>query len=284
MNLALSCYKSAVEEDDNDAEAKVKLAEFCLFEVSHIYDPNSEEHLENQEIVIALLKQASVLKSSEAYFLLGQLAGVENMTDFSTPCAQIQLYLRAAELGSMAVLKHIANFYFKYKKNLEDLVWWYWWAKHYDPQYTNDEIAEYIQNDELSAMVYQKMTEENTCYHITMDENDRRLYDDVHALWFKEALKIFYRDKLRSTHVTFSEKIRISKFFAKKKKSPKRIVYDYETYIPVYVAATLRSTTAMSQKLLMEVILPLNQIEMHKNNKKLRRIPPSVYEAILNEC
>jgi hypothetical protein len=120
-------------------------------------------------------------------------------------------------------------------------------------------------------MVYQKMTEENTCYHIVMDENDRRLYDDVHALWFNEALKIFYKDKLRSTYVTFTEKIRISKFFAKKEKPSKRVVYDYETYIPVYVAATLRSTTAMSQKLLIEVILPLNQIEMHKNNKKFTK-------------
>jgi hypothetical protein len=133
-------------------------------------------------------------------------------------------------------------------------------------------------------MVYQKMTEENTCYHITMDENDRRLYDDVHALWFNEALKIFYKDKLRSTYVTFSEKIRISKFFAKKEKKPKRVVYDYETYIPVYTAATILSTKVTSQKLLLEVILPLNQIQLHKNNKKLRRIPASVYEAILNEC
>jgi hypothetical protein len=40
----------------------------------------------------------------------------------------------------------------------------------------------------------------------------------------------------------------------------------------------------MSKKLLLEVILPLNQIQQHKNNKKLRRIPASVYEAILNEC
>ena len=284
MNLALACYKRGVEEDDTDVDAKVKLAEFCLFEVSHVYEPDSEEHVENQENAIELLQQAAAQKSAEAYFILGQLAGVENMTEFSTPSVQIQLYIHAAELGSMPVLKHIANFYFKYKKNLEELVWWYWWAKHYDPLYTNDKIVEYIKNDELSSMVYQKMTEQNTCYHMVVDENDRRLYDDVHAMWFNDALKTYYKDKLRSRYVSFSEKIRISQLFAKKKPKPKRIVYDYETYIPVYVAATILSTKVFSQKLLTEVILPLNQIELHKKNKKLRRIPASVYEDILNEC
>lgn len=277
MNFAFAAYKLGVEYDPHDANAKVRLAMFRLSELSHIYEHDSEEHIENQKIAIELLK------SAKEYYMLGQLAGIEYMTDFSTPQIQITLYMRAAEVGCMDAIKHIADFLFEHNMHLEELPWWYWWAKKYDTDYSNDEIDNYIKNDELSKLVYEKMNQND--YYEIIESEDRRLYEAVHALWFKKALIKYYKDKLRSDYVSFSEKHRITRgFFEKQPERVERPVYDYETYIPVFVAATILSTKITSQKLLNEVILPLNQIELHKNNKKLRRVPASVYERIMNEC
>ena len=294
IRVILISYEKAIERDDNDSNAKVKLALFRLFQLSHYYLPSSQQHIENQETAIHLLQEASLLRCAEAYFMLGQIAGVEHMTNFSVPYMQIKLYIRAAELGSMVVLKHICNFYYTSNKNLEEVVWWYWWAKRYDPLYNNDEIEDFIKKDELYTLVYDKMTEyaEKNYYHMVCDKEDPRLYDDVHALWFRKALRKYYKQKLLSIYVPFNEKIRISRVLFEKKtpKINKNIFYDYKTYIPVYVQATILSNNAiimgnkeLYRKLLNELIIPLNHIELHKNNKKLRRIPASAYESILND-
>jgi TPR repeat protein len=177
LNVVFASYKSAVEKDQNDSDAKLKLATFRLFEIGPLYEQGSQGHIYNQVAAVELLKKAALQMSAGAYFMLGQLAGIPGATDISTP--QIDLYLSAAKLGQLSALKYICQYYIEHK-NIEEAVWWYWWAKKYDPSFVSKEI------DDSSDL----LTEE-TLYTMRHD-CDKRLYDKVHAMWFTEAFTLRY--------------------------------------------------------------------------------------------